>query len=172
MQLWWSKAETRFWPVKGILVISWSTELQIRWFLMHWKAGSKSYNFMIYTRAIWASNIEKISVEIRQKNRARMNSAQKSTNLKRVKQGVKTRAQAVFSTYVLVDFSCNLFCNLCSFHTTFLTIFLQRFRLKMIRWAWKLWEVIFESFKSQKWQLEITSLALEFLYKYSLWRPF
>ena len=42
-----SKAKIELWPVDGSLVISWSTELQIGWFLMHWKTNSKDYNFYV-----------------------------------------------------------------------------------------------------------------------------
>ena len=54
-----SKVETGDWEGKGILVSSKSTELQIEYYLMHWKADSKNY-----IRASLASIIEKISVEI------------------------------------------------------------------------------------------------------------
>ena len=43
----WSKAEAQNWPVYGILTISPSTDLQIRWFLKHWNSNSKGYNFCV-----------------------------------------------------------------------------------------------------------------------------
>ena len=77
-----SKAKIEFWPIEGILVISRSTELQIGWFLMHWKANSKGYNFILYTKARLSSIIKKISVEIEQK-------IEQGWNLFRIKQTYK-----------------------------------------------------------------------------------
>ena len=59
-----SKAETRNWSVKSILVIYQSTEIKITWFLMHWKANSKGRNFRVCTKASSASTIQKILVKI------------------------------------------------------------------------------------------------------------
>ena len=60
----WSKSEIKLWLDEGLLIISRSTELEMRWFLRHWKATQRATIFVFCTRVSLTSIIEKIAVEV------------------------------------------------------------------------------------------------------------
>ena len=43
----WSEVKTEVWPGDSISIISQATKLRFGWFLKHWKANSKGYNFCV-----------------------------------------------------------------------------------------------------------------------------